>query len=742
MPTFTFKGFTAGSSVALSAAQGASNASGSVPTWGQGNLASATIATVAPDTITAPAGIWFEATDLAGFGVPSGPGAGESYDPSFHEITYVWTVRSAPLTPYSAPQNMVTGWNDANIAYGKKVAFHFTDPGTYTVDLWAVDEFGTSASAETTFTVVDANSVYPGASTVCFSISGSETWAGEFPGCQRATSFNALQSAVNSASGPLRILFKRGQSVPNTAVSRILANGSGEWLNHVGAWGSGAKPIINCPKDSNTFYLAGPANPITQFTCENIDFRGSWDAASETGMPGTMPFHFLNTPNDTFYTISQCDFSGLEACWFGTGPNNCNLIVADCVATNWRDYGAFLHPSPNTSFAMIGSRFQQNVDAQNGSPNNIGKNGLYNDHGPFRYSHLQHCYLACNDYFSRNGWSNLAPDSADQPCLRMNQDAMGDVTSIIDRCVAEGGFHVIAYSGQNGSTAENPGNHLIDRALMIASAKTAYDFVFTEFGGTTVRNSIGIQPDTPDYHNGLGWGGAVRLEADNPINGNLNNKIRVYGNTFLNLRSGANDPGDPWPALANVAGFSDVTVENNVLHGPDLDTPVTAAGSLDLTTVIPGVTPRYKGVLYNEFGQETGNLSATVPNGSSFTLPYPAGTNQSYWQAIQGIDTQHTIRANNTRFYSELGEFSVAYEASQVRVTNTSGATWNSGSSWILKLDRKSQRSPIPSTYANPSTLPLPRPLAAIGGTLGLMPYDDFENAERNISPSAGALQP
>ena len=42
------------------------------------------------------------------------------------------------------------------------------------------------------------------------------------------------------------------------------------------------------------------------------------------------------------------------------------MVVADCVITNWRDYGVFAHDSsavPGARMAFVGARIQQHVDA-------------------------------------------------------------------------------------------------------------------------------------------------------------------------------------------------------------------------------------------------------------------------------------------------------------------------------------------------------------------------------------------
>lgn len=740
MPNFSFRGFTTGSSVALSVAQGALTASGSINSWGEGtaHVGSLNILTTASAALVAPAGIWLEATDIAGFDVPGGPGPGETYDPSFHDITFIWTVNGAPLAPYQAPENMVNSWNDPNTAYGKKVAFHFPDPGTYTITLWAVDRSGNTGQASTTIAVANADSLYPGAQTVCFSNAPGESWADEKPGCQRVTSFAALQTAVNNAGGPLRILFKRGQSILRPDATRIRMTSNGQWLNHIGAWGSGDKPILHCLKNWQLFEYKNN-HPVTHFTCEMIDFRGDWDAASETGVPDRSPFIFLQGTTDCHFTISHCSFDGLDAVWFGTGDTNSTMVVADCVATNWRDYGSFIHGSPNQKFAMIGSRFQQNVDALNGSPPPWAKNGFYNDHGPLRFSSLGDCYLACSDFFSRNGWSPLGPDKADQACIRVNSGGGADpATCIIERCVCEGGYQVVTMEGADSSRVEHPGNYLIDRALLIASGKTFKSFVTVEYGGTTIRNCVGVMPDTPAAQSN-GWKGAIKLEAQSPAPGNLDSPIRVYGNTFVNLRDTDSDPGDPWPVITQTAAFTDVTFENNIVHAPNIDTPV-SGGPISLSADIPGVTRRYKGVLYNEFGQEDGTLGTAVADGADFTVDYPLGTDQSYWQAIESIDTRHKLTAGGSIHHAQLGDFSVTFQSNNIRVTNASGNDWNAGSSFSLKLDRTSQMSAIPSTYESLGPVPLPRPTSSVGSGLGLIPHDDFEGQERGPN-SAGALE-
>lgn len=735
MSTFTFKEFTIGSAVAFAAAQGPLSESASVPNWGQGATGSVDILTVAPASMAAPAGVWFEATNLGNFNVGIAPAQGEIYDPSFHEITYIWTVRGKPLPAFTAPENMVTGWNDPNLAYGKKVCFLFNDPGTYTVDLWAVDTTGATAIQEETITVLDPDDVYAGTDTICFSLNGG--WAEEKPGCLRITSVHALQNALDAANAPPRVLFKRGQTVSD--VDLFLDDGL---LGYVGAWGTGSNPVIRPAYDKHAIQFWNSA-AMVEFTVTDIDFRGGWDAATETGLKDRSPFSFFTSPTDCQYTIANCTFDGFTALWLGTGFNHsAKMVFANNVITNWQDYGIFVHNAfdDTTRFAVIGCRIMQNVAALNGG----AKNGLYNNHGPLRIADMADCYFAINDFFSRNGWSGLGPDLADQPCLRFNHLATVNRSCSMDRCVCEGGFRTLAFEGQNNNTVETPSNIVLDKVLMIGTAKTVQAFIVTEFGGTTVRNTIGIMPDVPHYH-GLSWKGGVLYQMNQQTAINQATPMAIYGSTFFSMRSASNDPGHTWPVELDSNIFDTVTVENNVLHAPDMDTAVTPDLPLTLAGTIPGVTPRYGGVLFN-FDHESGTLSGNVSNGNSFTLDYPSGTNLAYWQTIEATDTAHMISVGEF-YYAARGDFTVTFQSSNIRITNTSGVTWPAGQAWNLRLDRKSMLPGLDASYASPSAA-LQVPVVQTGSAgyrtadLGYQAYDDFYGTVRTSPKSAGAIEP
>ena len=156
---------------------------------------------------------------------------------------------------------------------------------------------------------------------------------------------------------------------------------------------------------------------------------------------------------------------------------------------------------------------------------------------------------------------------------------------------------------------------------------------------------------------------------------------------------------------------------------------------------------------YN-FGAKWSSLSSQVVDGGSFSVPYADfkdehgdPTNQAYWQGRGAGDTQDTLRVGNTRYYASEGSFSVSFsDPANMVVTNTSGTTWASGTSYQFRPDRASLVPPMETQYASPAFVALPRPESgspAIGsGDIGFVAYDDFLGDARNDPAARGAFEP
>ena len=754
MASFTFQGFTTGSQVALSAAQGGNSAANSVSTWGQGSLAELDILVTNAPVVTAPAAVWLEAIGLSGFGVPAGPGPGEVYDPSFHEITFIWTVQGAPLAPYAAPQNMVSGWNNPNVTYGKRAAFCFPDPGTYTIDLWAVDASGTTGTARATIVVASADSLYPGNRTIAFA--GDGNFSGAPSGAQQVNTLSALDSAVHAASVPTRVLFKRGETVLNVdLISRVSGASTGR-LDHIGAWGTGAAPVLRPkPFDTGNMIIWRSSGPETQITIEGVKVEGYWNPETETGsLGGGSPFYWRDKTASAKILLHDVEITNCDSQQLSANSAPCDVMVADCNFRNWQQYGCFCDRNELGKFAFIGSRFTQSPDALNGGP----KKAMSNNHGPIRITRCRWIVGDVCDMFSNDGWSG----SYDcQPCLRVgtHQTLNTDILMHWGRSVMENGYQIINLEGENSSSEDNPGNFIFDRLLLIGTARQRAKMISCHKGGATFRNMLLFQPDVPGYSSGANE--FFDFTANNPTGTNNSEPVRVYNVTAISLQSAANENGGPMDLVGGTGTFSDITIENNVVHVPNSSSPVTGSAPIDTTGALAGVTPRYKGVQYN-YEHVTGSLGSSLPNGGTITVPYSSllirdhngdgpgtVTNQAYWQAIEATDTLHMFSLNGDVQHAANGDFTVSFGASSVTITNTSGSSWSGGTNWWLALDRTSlldSELPLQTQFANPATVPAGTPLAgspADGGAgLGMRAHRDFHEAVRPDPASQGAIEP
>ena len=486
---------------------------------------------------------------------------------------------------------------------------------------------------------------------------------------------------------------------------------------------------------------------MDQLTVANLSFQGSWDAATETGGDTASPITWAQSKTPCHYAVWNCLFDGFERLNFAPRDGlSSQVLVGNSVVTNWRNYG-FLFRSGAARFALVGTQVAQHVEALHGD-RKVG--GLSNNHGPLRISDCAATYIGASDFFSRTGWASLAGELADQPCLRLNTSGTRGRRFNLDRIVCEGGSRVINLDGATAKNVENPGNYLIDKAILIATAKTIGPFVDVDFGGATLRNVLGILPDAPRRHPNA-WPGAVRTEMDNPGPGNVTTPFALYSSTFLNLLTRRNRLDRDWRLEKGTEVFQEATLENNLVLSAGRATGVR------LEDRLPGIVPRFRGIRYN-FGLQVGKLSRRVPLGDSFLVPYaqitetrvdqregPA-TSRAYWQAFAAKDTWHMLHVQKVKgtLYAARGDFTVHFEPEGVRVTNRSKAPWPSGARWTLSLDRTSRLAEMDTRYASPAHLPLPEPLSPTQSRVqdGLVAEDDLFLTARGSAPSQGAVEP
>lgn len=722
MPTFTFEGFTEGSLVALSAAQGAQGATGSVPQWRLSNMNTATIdfTTETHATAVAPAGIWFEARSYSGFEVSENIASPRNYDPTAHEIFHVWDFDDPGM--FNTPLNMPTAWNNRNVDYGKKVYHVFADPGTYVVRLWAVDRLGNVGQRTAEVQVLDPASVYPGTRTIC--VSNQSDWAGAPTGSNNVTSIAAARAALAALGQTGRILLRRGETFSENFQSNEDIDNI-----HIGAFGPGAKPVWQ-PVDN--YCVGGAFNRVhpESFLVWGIRFQGEWDASRETGngrSKGVTLDHINNDNQTPFHaTLYDCELDGLESyiATAGTQKAASTTAIVDCDITNWRDYGIGQFTAPSgTKMAIVGCAVHQKENACFGEQ---GKIGLSNDHGPFRIGTVKNLVMSCVDAYSACNWFTGGFAST-QACLRAFSQSDGNTGGHFlnaNRLCFEGGEDVIKLSGQNAGTPEIEGNHIIDMALLVGDYSTLSGIEIA-YGGTTVRNVIGLFPAINTLRGSRLAMFDIRFE--NQTTTNQNAKYTISHCTALNLLSGAQG----WPLVNLGSGAGSLTDYNefdNVEHQPNLSSPVTPDAPVDLSATIAGFTPRNRGY---RAGVEKLFQTINVANNATVTFGYPSGTSSSDFSP----GGRHTLKGPNIWgpfYYSYLGDFDIAFGGSTITITNRSGETMSG--EYGLALDQETLTTN--TTYGTPAVAqPLPFPSAAPPAPLtnGVpWPYTQFSTAERS----------
>lgn len=145
-----------------------------------------------------------------------------------------------------------------NSANGPMAGHVFEKPGTYTVKVVVTDPNGATASRSVSIQVSDPDSVYSGTNTACISSSGNFT--GCPSGAVHMTTGDFDTALGTHVKNGHRVLFRRGDTFTTDAENRFNVVGPVT----IGAYGSGAKPVINrtLTASNATLLLSAPNTPV------------------------------------------------------------------------------------------------------------------------------------------------------------------------------------------------------------------------------------------------------------------------------------------------------------------------------------------------------------------------------------------------------------------------------------------------------------------------------------------------
>ncbi len=479
---------------------------------------------------------------------------------------------------------------DSNTEYGFSAA-HTYNAGTFNPTLTVTDGTITQIfnipirveSASTRFArgntiVVDPTGAYPN----------------KPPGAQQVRTAAAGLAALE-ANGGGRLLFYTGHR--HTLTSDIQLNGrklAGESAKNqvlFGAIGTGPRPIID--NSRGAFHTWKIANSESQIVFTGLDFRGGYESSVGAGARAGLASVRVNSERGN-YLVHDCTASGVSSAieTIQKFPDR-YVAVSDCDFTNWENYGVF---HSDGELAIYGTAIQQAVTAVNGDgAKPVGKNPNWADHGPLRVELARFVFLGKNDMSSCTGWSAAGGKTAHQPAFRALQQSTGkglqyqiDAQYNIQNCVFEGGWKVISITPHSEGMEVAPFLVCVFEHNHFQGTANTQSMIRCHSGGITFRNNVCVMPDVPAEIL-IGFEGFLDAFIRNrpQTNGNQRARRIFVNNTFVDLRSTANQPDDAvvyedaeW---AKTNGWFGYVVANNIHHAPNRSAPIASSAPLNST---------------------------------------------------------------------------------------------------------------------------------------------------------------
>ena len=674
-----FTGFARASLIALEAAQGGlTSAAETGPAgWGADDEAPSggpiSIITERSTLMIAPDSVIFRVdTSTADFDTPYQPDP-ELYDQRYHDLVYLWDFGTGETDVYTAPVNVLASWKKANVAYGPFVAKMFTRDmldglasKTFTVGLTVIEPSSGKVSSTTIdITVSDPDSAFTAATTYVVATDGDFTGA---PAHDPANEFTRLVDAMTAATTDVesnRVLFKRGQTFSMAGWNDTVNN---NFRDHylLGDWGTGTKPVIDMvPAAADAYFLFTNFNfnhvnidRTSDVRIENLKFIGDYDATTASG-DTTKRIYYARS--QIFSAISGVDVDGVGAqIAFGfqivgsvTAFNPPVMHLHDSSITNYGTYPLYYSPAVHTKVLFTGFRGAQNPDAHGEAGGATFRNG-WSD-----------VYIDGSDFFHNSGKPTNVPQQPlrmfDTPPTKDNGEFYHGAFCNIQRTSVEGAAKCFSITSNHSEPQRSARiNALYEHCVFVKHVESE-QVATVNSPGMTFRSNLVVIPGAPTAVKGTNfWFHMGANDASGIASGS---PTKIYNNTFVCLRTTVQNEGRvPNLNVDNLnAGWWDnsITIENNIEHYPNLDTPVVAAAPLDDTSPVLWV-PRYKGdntggVLDSRYAPPVGSLRTFAPVND----PGGTGVSSAIGAATSGLSAFDSIRLVVRPMYPSKGAWEV-----------------------------------------------------------------------------------
>lgn len=697
MPTRrTFLGLSSGIAVTLAVTQRGQTAHGAtgpggwnVPLTGSGPstpslspTATVQIRVERCPLTCAPEGINFEVIDWQGFQT-TGPAPGKTLDPRKHDLVYFWDFGD-PDTVYQHPVNLPAAFMNRNVGYGWRVSHTYRQPGTPTVSVLVVEPAtGIHAVATVHFDgsdqppVADPATVFGGRDTIWLDNTGDTT--GMPLGASAVTTLEAAENLIRARTSPTRLVLRSGQVFEKTAGGMLPA-----WPT---VWfcasdPAGPRPVINHTGSDTAWEMAkGDIDGTRVLKFSHIEMRGQNDPTTEKKLSKWGVFinamssgGVMYEAGPRFLQVDDCRFGKFGLSLYPSAARPIEAVVHDTTLFDHYDFGIF---GSFTSLSVNGVHFQQDPEALSGGP----KGNMRNEHvGGMRVERADRTVIDACDFFCHGGW-----DSRDvtlqNHALRFNSNSTPNTFLNMRRCVLEGGFASIQLGNANEGVATQAQNYVVGECVIVGSWSSSAS-VMVDCGGVTIENCLMITPDFPGSPDAQPYMGAVHCRNIAASSAGTDERVVARHNTIMVL-SGADDYTggnhvDP-AVLSQPQRLAGATQYGNILHVPRGKTPATPFAPMTRTQFGTARENGYR-VSWTRISHK---LTAPVPNGGSFTLPYPPGKSAADFGSFPSQIVGGPLNGLSG------SKWTVSYGDSEITITNLSGSTLTTGTAMLIYLDHR-----------------------------------------------------
>lgn len=502
-------------------------------------------------TGVAPLYIFFDASATTETSVDTRP---------FHDLEYRWNFGDAKAGNWA--NGAQAGINSKNIATGPVTSHVFEKPGTYTVALSVNDGTNKVSNSSIKVIVQDPDLVFADTNTICVgatSVPAAGNGAvGDCPVGAKRVQQSSFPAAISSyAKTGKRLLFKRGDIFTASTSAGIGTTGPGT----IGAFGSGAPPVVQASSNITMLNLSGRGTPtIKDWRIMDLDFNGqsATGVASNGGMNQItiLRLTIRNAGFDMNFSVEVLDY------WNNNGSKGHyiwdQLAIVDCTMTNTQHHQGGVYIGARR-FTFAGNLMEDTVAGQHVarftqivkgvvSNNTLGKQApnkhVIKMHGP---TWCDSTNTTCN-YLTDTPPTGIATDG-------INTFGYTEQVVISDNKIIPGAAPwAVSMGPQNAQNDERLRNIIVERNLFTESSSSFVSLLISGVEITTRNNIFRMA-----YGNtGIAIG---RRGIEPPTN-----KHDIYNNSFYSSAS------DIFYGVSLAKDNLNSIVKNNLGYAPNVST--------------------------------------------------------------------------------------------------------------------------------------------------------------------------